>query len=426
MNVLVIGGYGLVGLSITRALMDRGVNVAGAGRNREIGQRLEPEIDWFDLDISDPQSWQSLQSQLTSFDMIINAAGALQDTGPDNLDAVHVTGVKHLIAACERADIKHLIHISAAGVHPEASTKFFRTKADGEALIKTSDLDWVIFRPGLIVGSAAYGGSTLLRAVAVLPFVTPVIAPDSRVQLTGLADLGQAIADWACQDRPVRQSLDMVSDDFITLEDLMITLRHQMGGSANHVWRLPPVFARVAGMIGDLCGTFGWRSPMRSTAMTVLGEGVEGDPAPLREITGHAQTPARQVLREISAAPQERAYGWLFWLRPVIILTLSLFWIASGVIALAHLDAAVLASGDPAFEIPIILASLMDIALGLAILFKSTHRLAAIGMIAVSLGYLVMASVTQPGLWADPLGPLVKIVPSLILTWVSLILHEDR
>ena len=98
-------------------------------------------------------------------------------------------------------------------------------------------------------------------------------------------------------DRPVRTKLDLVSDDFITLEEMMIDIRTRIGGSARHVLRLPSCFARLAGWIGDICGLFGWRSPMRSTAMTLLGEGVQGDPVPLKAITGQSQTPARQVRR---------------------------------------------------------------------------------------------------------------------------------
>ena len=51
---------------------------------------------------------------------------------------------------------------------------------------------------------------------------------------------------------------------------------------------------------------------------------------------------------------------------------------------------------------------------------------ALIGMIALSLAYLAAATVLAPGLWADPLGPLVKVVPSIVLALVALAILDER
>ena len=45
---------------------------------------------------------------------------------------------------------------------------------------------------------------------------------------------------------------------------------------------------------------------------------------------------------------------------------------------------------------------------------------------AVSILYLLVATITLPVLWADPLGPLVKIAPILVLNLVALTILEDR
>ena len=45
---------------------------------------------------------------------------------------------------------------------------------------------------------------------------------------------------------------------------------------------------------------------------------------------------------------------------------------------------------------------------------------------AVSILYLIVATVTSPVLWADPLGPLVKIAPAIVLNLVALAILEDR
>lgn len=47
-------------------------------------------------------------------------------------------------------------------------------------------------------------------------------------------------------------------------------------------------------------------------------------------------------------------------------------------------------------------------------------------MVALSLAYLASATVLAPGLWVDPLGPLVKVLPSIVLTLVALAILDER
>ncbi len=47
-------------------------------------------------------------------------------------------------------------------------------------------------------------------------------------------------------------------------------------------------------------------------------------------------------------------------------------------------------------------------------------------MIAVSLAYLAGGTLIEPTLWLDPLGPLVKVLPSILLTLATLAVLEER
>ena len=74
----------------------------------------------------------------------------------------------------------------------------------------------------------------------------------------------------------------------------------------------------------------------------------------------------------------------------------------------------------------VIAGSLADIILGLAVLWRPGVRAACLGMIAVSLAYLTGGTLFAPDLWADPLGPLVKVLPAAGLALVTLSLADDR
>ncbi|WP_245235410.1 DoxX-like family protein [Mesorhizobium erdmanii] len=110
---------------------------------------------------------------------------------------------------------------------------------------------------------------------------------------------------------------------------------------------------------------------------------------------------------------------------------LSLFWLVSGVVGLARLDAAadILVSHglSPTLALAMVLAgSVADIAVGVAVLVRSFAHLALVAMIAITLLYLVGATVFAPDLWLDPLGAIIKAVPALCLVLVALAILEER
>ena len=74
----------------------------------------------------------------------------------------------------------------------------------------------------------------------------------------------------------------------------------------------------------------------------------------------------------------------------------------------------------------VLIGSTIDIALGLALLWRPWARAAAWGMIVVTATYLIAGSIFTPYLWADPLGPLVKPIPAAILALVCAALLEER
>ena len=72
------------------------------------------------------------------------------------------------------------------------------------------------------------------------------------------------------------------------------------------------------------------------------------------------------------------------------------------------------------------MGAVIDLALSLSVLWKRWARAACLGMLAVSFGYLLFGTILVPELWADPLGPYVKIFPSMLLALVLLVVLQDR
>ncbi len=428
-TALVLGGYGLIGAACMAALTEAGYDATGVGRNPKAAARF-PQHLWKHRDLTSLRAdqWAAL---LQDTDVVVNATGALQDGARDSLSRIHVDVVQHLASAAAHTRTR-VIQISAAGVSPNADTAFFRTKAEGDALLSSSQADHVILRPTLVLGREAYGGSALLRALAALPAVLPRVFDDSHIQTVALADVAHAVA-LACDPKvPSGTIADITEPNAHSFDTLVLRTRDWLGVPAP-AWRprLPNWTLKLTARVADALGWLGWRAPLRSTSLAVLSKGVSGDPLPWHQLTGHTCHPLAETLEHHPATAQDRTAARVYLALPFAIATLSLFWLLSGVIGLFQTPAAMqvltTTGTSPTFAaMAVIGGGITDILLGGAILFRRHTRKAAIGMIGLSAAYLLGAAWMTPALYADPLGPMVKVLPGMTLAALVALLMDDR
>ena len=431
MRVLVLGAYGLIGHAVVRGLVAAGHAVTGLGRSAERGGRLVPGIAWVEADLARLASAADWSPLLAGIDAVVNAAGALQDGPKDDVAAVQHRAITALIGACEAAGIRRFVQISAPGAEQQAETAFMRTKALADAALRISDLDWTILKPGLVIDANAYGGTALLRMLAAMPVVQVLVLADRKVRVVASADVAKAVAMALAGQVPARRSFDLVSDERYRLDELVGRLRAWLGWHpVRFRLALPDAVGFGVARLADLAGRFGWRSPLRSTALRVLAQDVEGDPAPWQTVSGRPLPGLDAILASLPSTRQERSFAGMALVFPLLVLTLAFFWVSSGVIGLWRLDAAVAVLPDamprPMASALVIGGAGIDIAIGLGFLLRRRLAAAALASIGVSLGYLATASWLIPALWADPLGPLVKIFPAMALALAVLSQNDER
>ncbi|MBI1399853.1 SDR family oxidoreductase [Hyphomonas sp.] len=430
MKVLVLGGYGLIGTAITRKLLRVGHAVTGLGRSARKGRMAAPAADWIEADLSRLLTTDDWRALLSGFDAVINASGALQDGLRDRVAAVQSQSIQALIGACEQAGVRTFVQISAPGAGPEADTAFFRTKGEADRALKASGLRWVIFRPGLVLSPHAYGGTALLRQLAAFPLVQPLVLAGSRIQTVHVNDVAQAVSLALEQDLTAIDA-DLVEPEAHRLEDLVARVRLWLGfRPARAVLKLPVWAGRTLSLFADIGGWLGWRSPLQSTALKVLQSDVRGDPTVWEAASGQGLRGLDASLQDLHSTLQERIYARAMLVFPVLLLTLSLFWVLSGVIGLVRSETA-LAVLDGALPAPlagaaVIGGGLADCAIGAALLFRPFTRLACAAAIGLSAAYLAGATLFVPDLWLDPLGPMVKVLPAMALALVTAALTEER
>ncbi len=433
MRVLLLGATGLIGAAVADALAEAGHAVTGLARQVGPAAAARPHLAWIARDLATcttPQDWMPL---LAGMDAVVNCAGVLQDGPGDNVRAVQEAAMLALWQACAATGVRRVVQVSAVGAEPDAPTVFMRSKAAADAALADTTLDWVVLRPGLVWAPTAYGGTALLRALAAWPTALPLPLPlaGAVVQTVAVEEVALAVVAAIEGRVPARHAYDLVERPDHSLAAVIAALRGWSGRGPLHILPAPDWVARLAGRASDLLGRLGWRSPLRSTAIAELARGVRGDPDPWEAATGRPLATLEQTLRRHPATIQDRWFGRIWLLRPLLVGGLAAFWLASGAIALARPGeaAAVLAARGMA-EAPAVALVLggaaVDLALGALVLVKRAMPLAALGMLATSAAYLAGGTLLAPDLWADPLGPLVKVLPAMLPAATLLALAEER
>lgn len=425
MRVLVTGANGFIGSHLTAKLIAAGHQVVGAVRSPESFRRRFPSAEAMACDLEQDLAPEPWITRLNGVDAVINCAGILQAARGQSIAAIHHLGPAALFDACSIAEVRRVIQISAISADPAAGTDYALSKHRGDEHLRSLDLDWIVLRPSLVYGSGSYGGTSLLRGLAALPWIVPLVgAGDQKFQPIHVDDLADAVLIALRRDDLARRTLDPTGPETLSLTQILGALRGWLGLAPPIFAPVPLVLVRLACKIGDLVGA----GPLRSTALAQIEYGNTGDPSVFAAAIGFTPRAFATALSAHPAEEQDRWHARLYFMQPLLTALLVILWLASGAIGLSTpietTQAVLQGLGAPASWAPAIgiATSLLDLAIAVALIRGAPSRLLAPIQLLVVLGYSLALTVAAPALWLDPFGSLLKNLPILgaILAWAAL------
>ena len=185
--------------------------------------RRFPDTDVRELDLiaspaRDVDAWAAL---LEGIDAVVNVSGVLQPAKERESWAVHHLAPAVLFAAGERTGVRRVIHVSAVGV-AESDTTYARSKRAGERSLMDRDPDWTVLRPALVVGEDSCGGTSLLRALAAFPLVTPVIGDGmTPIDVIHKEELAQGIVRLLETGNGAKTVLEPAGEETLSLVEMI-------------------------------------------------------------------------------------------------------------------------------------------------------------------------------------------------------------
>ncbi len=434
-TIAVLGASGLIGEATARLLLHEGFPVLAIARRFSSAQTSIFGKTGIECSLVDTNVLDRIFAE-NEIDIVLNCIGVLQDGYRGSTETVHRVFVERLVAVLGSRD-RHalLVHISIPGNGADDRTPFSRSKREAERAIVAGAVPYVILRPGFVIARSAYGGSALMRALALLPMELPRREADQAFMTTDVADIARTVdfagRRWRDGERRWNEVWEVMARQSSTVGQVIEAFRQHLGGPKLRL-RLPSWLMDIAAAAGDLVAHFGWSPPLRTTALQEMRRGVTGDPEPWIAATGIEPASLHETMQRLPSTVQERWFARLYLVKPLVLVVLAVFWIASGLIALAvAFDGATAILRSHGFP-PVlaqsvtVVSSLLDLAVGAAIGFRTTCATGLRAGIGISLFYMIGAAVLTPDVWIEPLGALVKTGPAIVLMVVALAMLEDR
>lgn len=247
-RVLVLGGTGFVGRQLCERLVRAGHRVTvptrRAIRAREVA--LLPGVTVVQASVHDPAALAQL---LPGHDAVVNLVAILHGSEAD-FERVHVELPRKLAAACLQAGVRRLLHVSALGADPNGPSKYQRSKARGEVVLRDAGLALTVLRPSVIFGS----GDRFLNLFADLQALAPVVplaGAGTRFQPVWVGDVAEALVRALQRPDTVGRAYECAGPDVRTLAEL-VRLAGHWSGHPRPVFGLPDGLARLQALLMEL------------------------------------------------------------------------------------------------------------------------------------------------------------------------------
>jgi len=239
--ILVTGGTGFIGQALIRHLSETGYRVRMLIRPSKQSPRLPSGIP-VEVAVSSLNDGRSLRAAMVGVDTVYHLASVERRGAEADLMAIDIQGTRNVIQAALDAQIGRFFYISHLGSDRASAFPVLKMKAIAEEHIRRSGLDFTIFRTGLVFGPNDGFTTGLAQMVRFIPFVflTPG-AGDNLLQPLWVEDLATCLT-WALDEDDTRKrTFEIGGPEFLTFNDLVLTILRKIGITRSLVAVYPPV-----------------------------------------------------------------------------------------------------------------------------------------------------------------------------------------
>jgi NADH dehydrogenase len=221
--ITIYGGSGFIGRHVVRAIAKTGARMRVAVRRPDLAGHLQPlggvgQINPVQANVRFPDS---LLAAAQGADAIINLVGILFPSGKQTFKAVQDEGARHVAEAARAAGVHTLVHVSAIGADPEASSAYARSKAEGEAAVREVFPDAVILRPSIVFGPEDDFFNRFAALARIAPALPLIGGGRTKFQPVFAGDVAKSVVAALTGEAKAEAPYELGGPEALTLREVM-------------------------------------------------------------------------------------------------------------------------------------------------------------------------------------------------------------
>jgi len=220
----VFGGTGFLGRRIARHLHEAGTKVRIVSRHQG-----RTEADGIEQIAADARDERSVEAALAGADGAVNAISLYVEHGNDTFRSVHVETAGKIARAARQAGVRRFVHISGIGANTASPSSYIRSRGEGEAAVQAACPGAVIVRPAVIFAADDAFLTTILRLLRSLP-AYPIFGDGrTRLQPVHADDVAAAITRILRQSQKPYPVYELAGPQVYSYEELLRTIARIAG-----------------------------------------------------------------------------------------------------------------------------------------------------------------------------------------------------
>ena len=269
--VTVFGGSGFLGSQVVRALLRDGhrVRIAVRHPNLAFESQTQGRVGQIQRVACDVRDDTQVAAALEGATAAVNLVGVLFESPWQSFPALHGDAPERIAKACAKRGINRLVHVSALGADAGASSKYARTKGEGEIRARAALKSTTVVRPSVIFGR----GDGLLNRFASLATVSPALpmpgGGETRFQPVYVGDVAEAVSRMVDDPATAGKTYELGGPEVLTLRQIL-ELVNQETRRDRALLPLPTAAASALGLMLEPLSWVGLAPPLTRDQVALL------------------------------------------------------------------------------------------------------------------------------------------------------------
>ena len=251
--VTVFGGSGFVGGQVVRQLAKAGHRVRVAVRNPNLAYKMRMLGDVGQIEVvqANVRNAPSVARAVEGAEGVVNLVGVLWESGRQKFQTLHVMGARTIAEQAKAAGVTRFVQISAIGADAESSSKYARTKAEGEAAVRAVFPGAVVIRPSIVFGAGDKFFNKFGQMAALFPALPLIGGGETKFQPVYVGDVAAVVAKAVSSPAAEGLTYELGGPTVYSFKQLLEMILVETG--RNRVLAPIPFFAAsLIGKVGDL------------------------------------------------------------------------------------------------------------------------------------------------------------------------------